>query len=408
MKRDKKIVSADSFFLIYEKLYLCYFALLMAMAFKDTTMIPYQWPVKLRYLLLISGILLVGSGFILRRNWTMAEVAAAAVLCIAFVGSWYRCQRPYILELVILLIGANGVSFKKILKVYLGVSLAGMVLMVTLAMTGKIENLVYVQEIHNNILRYAFGSIYPTDFSAHVFFIIMAYAWVRGKNLTYPEAIVFAGAGLFCYRFCGARVSTICILTLSAVIVLFRIFKGDISNYRFLKAICYFGGKAAAAGPVLCTAVMLGLTLGYTPNVSWISRLNLLLSYRLKLGKIGFSRYPVKWFGQYVELIGNGGSVEEKKGYFFLDSSYINILICMGILSLAGVLLIHTVLLIRQNQEQNFMTVMVLCLVLVQCMMEHHMIEIAYNPFLLAFFTEAGMKGMKGTELTVWRKKNEG
>ena len=105
---------------------------------------------------------------------------------------------------------------------------------------------------------------------------------------------------------------------------------------------------------------------------------------RLKLGKRAFTEYGIKIFGQRIEMIGNGGSLELKGEYFFLDSSYVNILMIWGIAFLIVVLILFGYACYRNRKDLYFQYA--IALIAVNCVIAHHLMDIAYNPFMLAVF----------------------
>lgn len=73
-----------------------------------------------------------------------------------------RSRYEVLITLALLIVGAQGVSFRKIIWVYFVVGIIMMAVMITAAEAGMIENLVYHQPGRKQ--RIAFGSVYPTDF----------------------------------------------------------------------------------------------------------------------------------------------------------------------------------------------------------------------------------------------------
>ena len=91
-------------------------------------------------------------------------------------------------------------------------------------------------------------------------------------------------------------------------------------------------------------------------------------------------------------MIGNGGTTKESANYFFLDCSYIKIALEYGILLLGIVLIIYCMIGFRARLEQDWVLLWILAIVAVQCMIEHHMLDISYNPFLWALFADTAIK----------------
>ena len=77
-----------------------------------------------------------------------------------------------------------------------------------------------------------------------------------------------------------------------------------------------------------------------------------------------------------------------KEEYFFLDCSYIHILICHGIVLLVTVLVILCNDLYRAWKAEAWLLFGVLLVVCADSFMEHHLTDLSYNPFLLMVFAD--------------------
>ena len=88
--------------------------------------------------------------------------------------------------------------------------------------------------------------------------------------------------------------------------------------------------------------------------------------------------------GQRATLAGDGNSHVPVPDYFFLDSSYVLLLIRYGLLAFAATLLIFVLIARRAQRQRDYTLLIILALITLQSMIEHHLIEIAYNPFILA------------------------
>ncbi len=313
------------------------------------------------------------------RRWSWKELVPAAILCAALLASWLTVRRTYVIELAVLIVGARGVDFRKIAKVWFGVCAAALLVTCTLALTGVIENLVYESK---RGLRISFGCIYPTDFACHVFFLAAGWAWIRERRITLWELAAIAALGVFCLRFCSARNSAGCLFLLAAGLLYLRLRRrGSRRRGRSYRPVKPVRGVLPFAAPILA-AVMILLSAVYTKKIGWMARLNTLLSRRLIKGRTAFMDFPVTLFGQDVPMSGRGRSTANTEG-FFLDSSYLNVLFCFGLVTLLCILGIMVLCALREKRLGAWERLGILTVVAVQCLMEHHMIEMVYNLFLL-------------------------
>ena len=109
---------------------------------------------------------------------------------------------------------------------------------------------------------------------------------------------------------------------------------------------------------------------------------------RLGLGNIGIKEYGITLFGQDIPMVGMGGSTEVQEDYFFIDSSYLFILLRYGIIFLFIVFIVYGCICYKYRND----TVLMICITLlaISCFIDHHMMEEAYNPLGYALFAKAG------------------
>ena len=150
---------------------------------------------------------------------------------------------------------------------------------------------------------------------------------------------------------------------------------------------------------VLFIACIVATALYDSTNPFWM-KLDGVFSQRLSVGKIGYERYGVKLFGNIVNEYGLGfGSNVASGYYFFLDSSYVRVLIKYGVV-FAGVLSGLFIWVFRKARRCRMDYIIVVLIVfLVAAISEHHLFDLVYNPvWLLAFSKikddkETGMRG---------------
>ena len=88
----------------------------------------------------------------------------------------------------------------------------------------------------------------------------------------------------------------------------------------------------------------------------------------------------------------NGGSTETPLNYFFLDSSYISILLQYGLIMFVMILILWGIIGLRARKEKDWVLLWILAIIAFQSIMEQHLLDISYNPFLWILFAETGKK----------------
>lgn len=395
IKRISKEEFADFLYLIGLTLYLVY-------VFFETTMVEFVWPEYLYSdikLILFIGVLL---RMFLSKNAKWQEVILIVLVSGVLLFAQSRNEFEILGITVLLLLGARGLAFKKIAGYYLVIEAVLLVYTVGSALIGNTENLIYYQE--GRRARIAFGSVYPTDFSAHVFYLILIYYYLRGRYIKYVELIAGIAGAAFVYVFCDARLNTVCIL-ITVVAFWFNKFlfikAGKQSKeYIFPAFLSYF----LAMMPVLCSGFMVIASMLYSPDNKILFFLNRLLNNRLSQGFKGIDIYGFSVWGQSIPMQGNGGSTEMPMRYFFLDSSYLSIVLQYGFVVFGIILLIWICISFRAREEQNWELLLAVAIISVQCMIEHHMLEAAYLPFMWAVFANAGVIQRNVRIINGWKK----
>lgn len=367
---------------ILENVYLLFFAIFIMQQFLFTTMFQITWPEHMyedmKAVLLIM--ILLRYLVMEKNNWE--EYVLIAVIGLGFIISWNHNGYAEIYNCFLLIIGAKGIDFRKICKVFLCVIGALLLFTVVAALTGHVENLVYHQE--GRRIRIAFGICYPTDFSAYVFFLSSVYCYLRREKIKYIELTLLVGLAAFVYLFCEARLNTICILLLVVGVFYYKLQCSQSLKKGKTYQMYGWGSMLLAVIPTLCAGGVLALSWLYSWDNTLLSFFNSLLNNRLYYGNKGLNLFGLSLFGKYIPMKGNGGTTEEMIHYFFLDSSYMYILLQYGAVVFGIVLLIFCIMNFRARERNDWLFLIIVAVVTIQCIVEHHMMAVVYNPFFFA------------------------
>lgn len=383
---------------VLENMYLLFFAILIGHAFLLTTTFEIVWPIYFTVSIRAFLIAVIFIRIAHTQDYDLKESVFVACVSVFFLMVWGRNHEEIIINTLLLIIGSKGISFQKIIKVYLLVTVPLLLITMGAALSGVTENLIYYQE--NRAARISFGICYPTDFSAHVLYSILGYGYLRKEKIRLIEiaGIVLTGIGI--YIFCGARVNSMCLL-LTAGIFLYQ--KIKYKNTR-KKGVPYRMNQVwssfLALSGVICGTFMVVMTILYSSESGVLNFLNRMINFRLSYGRKGIDLFGFSLFGEAIPMIGNGGLGEDSVRYFFLDCSYISIALQYGILLLGVILFIHCVIAFRARKEQDWLFLWILSIVAVQCMIEHHMLDLSYNPFLWALLADLAVRGKSD-----WKEK---
>lgn len=384
----------------YECIYFIYYVCVLFFCYLHSTMFMLRNEPAMQTFLAVGGIFIIVRNLMFVRGWKMPQLIFAMVIGVSFLFTWLQFYpagfpRTYVFPFAAMIIGAHGLSGKKIMNVHFAVCALLLVITVLAMAGGFIENLVYVQASHQYKPRYAFGSVYPTDFAAHILFLFLTLVWIRGRKMTWLENAAIFAAAIFCFQYCDARTTCICLLLLGIGVALEKIctVKTGSAACRRWKTVFNSRGMGIfflLIGPVLAS-LMIMLSYCYRDDSTIMQMLNKVLNGRLSLGREAFVQYNVKLFGQVVPMVGFGGTTVPPDHYFFLDCSYLNILFRFGPVVLFCLLACFELLICRSWKEKNMQRLFALCICLLCCCIEHHLIEVSYDPFpLLVFAGSAG------------------
>lgn len=340
-----------------------------------TTMFPYSGLIG--KLCLILSLMLIGSKILLYDIYTLKEffICGGLMICVLAVYLNSRYLDPFLWFLII--VGCKDISFEKILKVYLIITGAIVFLAFCAALLGVIENLRY--ETGRGI-RIAFGSVYVTDFAAHIFYMILVYCYLEGERLKAYHYIGIAVIAGVVYYFCKTRLDSICILLIAIIFGLNHwLMRPGIKRkrlQRIWKKSWKWGGIFVI--PVLAFFSIIA-TAFYSENSRFLNIINHVISGRLSLGKTGLEKYGISLFGQTVDMIGAGGTTEFPSDYFFIDCSYVHVLLRYG--AIFTVILLAIYMFCSYKNKHDIYFLFAIFMVAVNSVIAHHILDLAYNPF---------------------------
>lgn len=341
--------------------------------------IPFFELIKNNYTAPATIILIILSLFKINyiRNISLKNLIGVILVFSSLLLSIYFSQSSSLRYLMFLIFLAFHIELRYIVKTFLIIKLPIVVLLISLSLSGVIENFEFIDK--NRGARYAFGAIYATDFAASIFYLQMAYYYLR-KNINILEVLVSSVITYLVYIYTGARVSVI-LMTLAIIIfylagtrfswIVKSIFKNKIMSFIFVIG--------------FAISTILSYTYSYTDKTMIL--LDEFLSGRLRLGNLAFNNYDIKLFGQKIILQGNGWTQHEwdsSIGYNFIDASYLQWLFIYGI-AVTVILLVLLVLVYKKGVEvNNLPLIMILSLIAISGVIDHHLLNLGMNPFIFA------------------------
>ncbi len=389
---EKLIKKADDFWIntsfrnvVAEFFFLIVFAIYMIYYYLNTTMFQIEWSEHFFSYMQLALLVSILARYITTNLVDLKNTVLLFIIFPILLITYHNVQYGHLISNALLIAGVYGIYYKKICKVYLLVSIPITIYTILASQLGWVTNLIYNQE---GRIRESFGFIYPTDFAAHLFFMILVWVLLREMKCTYWEVGGMVLIVLFLHFKSDTRCSEITIL-LTEITILLTAFvvvilklvnakkKEAMESYQLpllLKVGCI-------SLPFIFAFTMAFLCRFYNPENSFMLFLDKLLTGRLKLGKRTFDNYDTTLWGQYIDMHGNGGTLEKPEYYTFIDCSYINILMRFGLIVFCVVILIIiTVMVKNMNNTLVLLAISIVCL---HSMIEHHLFEFYYNIFII-------------------------
>ncbi|UXC67250.1 polymerase [Limosilactobacillus oris] len=342
----------------------------------------------LRILSYVSVPLLLLKIFVLDR-WKKKELFLISLLLILGVIVWRTAHYPDLLVIAPFIIGAKGVNFRDIIWWYFYLTLFLVMMVMVFSLVKIIPNLIYYSKLRPT--RYSLGMLYPSVIAAHYFYLALAYCYLRFGKLNVIDYLLIVSGDVVCMLLTNTKLDFLATLIIIPVMIIAqRAFLGG----RWASIIAAFWWMATPVS----AAIMIFLSYFYNPSNHLLNRIDSLLSGRLALGHLAFEKYNVNLLGRTIVehsfagikgLKFANGSIGSPSNYFYIDSSYIRMILLWGFLAFIIVIACLTFIAIRSTVRKTFVLSAVIMVSSLSFMFEPHIIQIIYNPFLLALLSNS-------------------
>lgn len=362
------------------------FAILIAVRTIQTTVLSSFFPGNfLSGLIGVAAILLGIKILVLDRITNVRAVLLAVTVFITFIVS--RTSGSHgLIPTVLLVLGCSEVSFKRIIKGYLIIVVSVLVIAYLSTLVGLTTNLAFSD---SGNMRYAMGTIYPTDFAAHIFYLLCVYIYLKSEKINLLDL------GLIVIAFLGVSVLTSTQADMIGIGMLFFLtilyaFQNKIKRGKYFGRVYNRITKSLFFLPAIIFFVTCTITFTFNYQNKFFVELNDTLTNRLALGNHAYLVNGLKMFGQYIIQSGWGGTrsgmFNDAIGnltYFFIDSSYIGMILCYGVIFTVMTLGAISVNLYLRIQAKDILYVFIWLSILVVSVVDQHLLEVQYNVFLL-------------------------
>lgn len=280
----------------------------------------------------------------------------------------------------ILIVAMQHKSMRKILCITLWIGIPMMLISAIASKAGFIINV-------EHGTGYAWGIIYATDCAAHWLYLFMAWAILRNGRFHWFEYPLYFIMFFFLHKLTDADTGYICLnlfLMFCLIIQVSRYIKNKSSKTQLSSWLCSLGKLFDYSYPLAGLFSLITLVVDNTIGMPEFITQQFSLYERIRLSEVGFSTYPITLFGQQIIEHGNGLTPDwVTQQYFFLDNSYIKILLNYGIVFLIIMFILLTYLQKKARNKGQHVLYAALLITALDCILEHHLTEFHYNIFLV-------------------------
>ena len=164
----------------------------------------------------------LGVRFLYFKEYSLTFLIFAPLLFLVGCMIYFKTGTLNASMFIFLIIVLYKVEYESVLKLYAGLGLFFVLLIVFLSAIDIIPNLQFVQHRSTGIVvRNSFGFIYPTDFASHCFYIYMVISYLYRNKFIFQRT--FSGLALagFVTHFCDARLNAGSILAATGIFLYF-------------------------------------------------------------------------------------------------------------------------------------------------------------------------------------------
>lgn len=366
--------------------YLMMFSLYLASVTVQTTTFGVHYPHFIGSAIQLMTILVMLVKIVFFDMLTEKQIIAELSLLLLVVIVSLISGGHFLITMILLVMGARNVDFRLIVKCYLYIVGSILLLAFIASELGIIQNIKYVTE---DGLRQSFGVVYTTDFAAHLFYLVCAYLYVKAQSFRIIDFVPPVVATLVVYFFTKTMTDVIALIVLIVLFTLY-IYRKKLQRLWLVRIVLRY---AFLAMPII-SVLIFQVSACYNDTDSFFVKANIFLSNRLSLGYDAIMAYGIKmlgqspiytngWGGSRVSSLSNGAG---NLTYFFIDSSYLNMLISYGILLTLTVVLGTSVFLYQRSKANDYLLPIIFVAIAISSGFDQHLLEVTYNVFFLMFF----------------------
>ena len=330
--------------------------------------------VRLLCFFTVIGLLTVQLTIELNRKYLLVYLL---VLCLfAFVGLKVKYLRDLII-LGYLTLEARNISFRKIIKV--NVVIVGVIAVTTLmlfycGMFKSVDTSTFREDGITRRLSLGFGW---TTYAPNLFMSFVLGVLFLRPSRKYRWFLIFVLILINYYLYKATNTKAVYYETfiLLVLYIIVEQFHFDITKPKLFRAVLPLAFIVGAG-------LALWMSAKYNENNAIMSAINRLTTYRLSLTHKALELYPIRLFGNAIEWVTGVDLAQDT--YFYVDSSYMLIIIQYGLLVFAYIILLFTLIIRHFVYRKDNVALVCLVVIAVHSITDPQLFNVVYTPYLLA------------------------
>lgn len=296
------------------------------------------------------------------------ELIIWLILLAVFLLIYEKTGNKNLFFIALLSLGALNIDSRLILKYHMIAQILAVVFTFFLMQNNIIINLIYYR---NNKMRPAYGFIYPTALSAVLFSIFISYTILKRFTFNIVEYIFIVFLIYFTLIVLDARLDGY----LMVIVCVSTLFNKKIINIiaKAKESICLIISMI-----LICLSILFSYL--FNSSSSFFNTLDSFFNSRLSQGHIALTQYPISWFGQKIQMQGMGGQQglhQNFTQYFYIDNSFIQILVIDGLVLLLIVLMLIALFFIKWHRQKKYILEIALLFICMASIVEDSLVSSA-------------------------------
>lgn len=304
------------------------------------------------------------------------------------------------LVMFLLFVNASRYEFSKYLKYILVVNTVVMLMILFGGVLGILPDVLIYRGL---TVRHSYGYIYPTECMSHFLFMVLMYFSLYKEKYTIKEFFIINIINILFYAITDSRMDFIILLMISVIVLIY--------HYKERIIIFFIRPWTIISLAVSCFAFSFMTALFYNGNSNIWSKLNGLLSGRLKLAQNAIKYYGIPLLGRKISWLGSGSNGIIKTvnyaDYNFVDCSYIQNVLDYGIIFFSLLFVCLLMAMIIYFHRKDYAVIISVIIIFIIAIIEPRLLSIQMNPYLLLIGSVITMSNIEIKQMFKKKEKSD-